>query len=56
MANALLRKTIRNNLRGTYAHDAVAKALADAALRDNSRAEELALHQFAQIFASLAEK
>jgi len=48
------RKTLRNNLRGTYAHDAVAKALADAALTDNSRAEELTLHQFAQIFTSLA--
>ena len=50
------RKTLRNNLRGTYAHDAVAKALADAALTENSRAEELTLHQFAQIFRSLAEK
>ncbi len=48
------RKTLRNNLRGTYTHDAVAKALVDAALTDNSRAEELTLHQFAQIFRSLA--
>ena len=48
------RKTLRNNLRGTYAHDAAAKALADAALTDNSRAEELTLQQFAQIFTSLA--
>ncbi|HLJ40614.1 MAG TPA: 16S rRNA (adenine(1518)-N(6)/adenine(1519)-N(6))-dimethyltransferase RsmA [Candidatus Acidoferrales bacterium] len=48
------RKTLRNNLRGTYAHDAVAKALAVAALTDTSRAEELTLHQFAQIFTSLA--
>jgi len=48
------RKTLRNNLRGTYAHDAVAKALAAAALTDTSRAEELTLRQFAQIFTSLA--
>lgn len=48
------RKTLRNNLRGTYAHDAVAKALVDAALTENSRAEELRLHQFAQIFTALA--
>lgn len=48
------RKTLRNNLRGTYAHDAVAKALVDAALTENSRAEELTLHQFAQIFTALA--
>jgi len=47
------RKTLRNNLRGTYAHDAVAKALAAAALTDTSRAEELTLHQFAQLFLSL---
>jgi 16S rRNA (adenine1518-N6/adenine1519-N6)-dimethyltransferase len=47
------RKTLRNNLRGTYAHDAIAKALTAAALTDNSRAEELTLHQFAQIFTSL---
>lgn len=50
------RKTLRNNLRGTYAHDAVAKALADAALTENSRAEELTLHQFVQLFLSLAGK
>ncbi|MGB7023980.1 MAG: rRNA adenine dimethyltransferase family protein [Candidatus Acidiferrales bacterium] len=48
------RKTLRNNLRGTYAHDAVAKSLAASALTENSRAEELTLHQFAQIFTSLA--
>lgn len=48
------RKTLRNNLRGTYAHDTVAKALAANALTDNSRAEELTLHQFALIFTSLA--
>jgi len=48
------RKTLRNNLRDTYAHDAVAKGLAAGALTDNSRAEELTLHQFAQIFTSLA--
>ena len=48
------RKTLRNNLRGTYAHGAVAKAFADAALTDSSRAEELTLHQFAQIFTTLA--
>jgi 16S rRNA (adenine1518-N6/adenine1519-N6)-dimethyltransferase len=47
------RKTLRNNLRGTYAHDAVAKALADGALADNSRAEELTLRQFAQLFTAL---
>jgi|GEM_PF-129842 len=48
------RKTLRNNLRGTYAHGAVAKALDVSALTDNSRAEELTLHQFARIFTSLA--
>jgi len=48
------RKTLRNNFRDTYAHDAVAKALADAALTENSRAEELTLRQFAQLFTSLA--
>ena len=48
------RKTLRNNLRGTYEHDAVAKALATGALTENSRAEELTLHQFAQIFTALA--
>jgi 16S rRNA (adenine1518-N6/adenine1519-N6)-dimethyltransferase len=50
------RKTLRNNLRGTYAHDAVAKVLAASPFTDNSRAEELTLHQFAQLFISLAEK
>ncbi|MHB8526266.1 MAG: ribosomal RNA small subunit methyltransferase A [Candidatus Acidiferrales bacterium] len=49
------RKTLRNNLRGTYAHGAVAKSLAAAALTDNSRAEELTLHQFAELFLSLTE-
>jgi len=48
------RKTLRNNLRGTYAHDAVARALAESALTENSRAEELTLHQFAQIFTLLS--
>ncbi|HEV2491127.1 MAG TPA: rRNA adenine dimethyltransferase family protein [Candidatus Acidoferrales bacterium] len=48
------RKTLRNNLRATRAHDAVAKALAAAALTENSRAEELTLQQFAQLFLSLA--
>ncbi|MHB8412485.1 MAG: ribosomal RNA small subunit methyltransferase A [Candidatus Acidiferrales bacterium] len=48
------RKTLRNNLRGTYAQEAVAKALAESALTDNSRAEELTLHQFAQIFTLLS--
>ncbi|MGB6823291.1 MAG: rRNA adenine dimethyltransferase family protein [Candidatus Acidiferrales bacterium] len=47
------RKTLRNNLRGTYANDAVAKALAAGVLTDNARAEELTLPQFAQIFRSL---
>jgi 16S rRNA (adenine1518-N6/adenine1519-N6)-dimethyltransferase len=47
------RKTLRNNLRGAYAHDAVARALADATLADNSRAEELTLRQFAQLFTAL---
>ncbi|HLW43753.1 MAG TPA: rRNA adenine dimethyltransferase family protein [Candidatus Acidoferrales bacterium] len=47
------RKTLRNNLRGTYAHDAAAKALADASLTDTSRAEELTLQQFATIFTLL---
>ncbi|MHB8756369.1 MAG: ribosomal RNA small subunit methyltransferase A [Candidatus Acidiferrales bacterium] len=46
------RKTLRNNLRGTYAHGAVATSLA-AALANNSRAEELTLHQFAQMFTLL---
>src|SRR6185437_9653666 len=50
------RKTLRNNLRRTYAHGAVAQSLADAALTDNSRAEELTLRQFAKLFLSLAEK
>ena len=50
------RKTLRNNLRGTYAHDAVAKALAAGALTDTSRAEELTLRQFARLFLSRAEK
>lgn len=50
------RKTLRNNLCGTYAHDAIAKALALGALADNSRSEELTLPQFAHIFLSLAEK
>ena len=48
------RKTLRNNLRGVYAHDAVATSLAAAALTENSRAEELTLHQFAQIFTLLS--
>jgi len=47
------RKTLRNNLRGTYPSDAVAKALASAALTGNSRAEELTLRHFAQLFLSL---
>ena len=47
------RKTLRNNLRDTYAHGAIAKALTAAALTEKSRAEELALRQFAQIFKVL---
>ena len=49
------RKTLRNNLRGTYVQEAVAKALAESALTENSRAEELTLQQFAQLFLSLTQ-
>ncbi|MHB8539857.1 MAG: ribosomal RNA small subunit methyltransferase A [Candidatus Acidiferrales bacterium] len=48
------RKTLRNNLRDAYAHDAVAKALVAAALTEKSRAEELTLHQFARTFTLLS--
>ncbi|HEV2615652.1 MAG TPA: 16S rRNA (adenine(1518)-N(6)/adenine(1519)-N(6))-dimethyltransferase RsmA [Candidatus Acidoferrales bacterium] len=47
------RKTLRNNLRDTYPHDAIAKALLSSALTGTSRAEELTLRQFAQLFAAL---
>jgi len=50
------RKTLRNNLRGIYSQRRIECAFAASALTDNSRAEELTLPQFAQIFVSLAEK
>jgi 16S rRNA A1518/A1519 N6-dimethyltransferase RsmA/KsgA/DIM1 with predicted DNA glycosylase/AP lyase activity len=47
------RKTLRNNLRGTYGARAV-EALTQADLSPRSRAEELSAGEFAQVYRYLA--
>lgn len=48
------RKTLRNNLKSIFSDDQIADALAACKLTANSRAEELSLAQFAQLYRSLA--
>jgi len=48
------RKTLRNNLKFTFADEKIAAALAACKLTSNSRAEELSLAQFAQLFHALS--
>jgi len=47
------RKTLRNNLKSIYTDEKFAAALAACKLTSNSRAEELSLTQFAQLFHAL---
>jgi 16S rRNA (adenine1518-N6/adenine1519-N6)-dimethyltransferase len=49
------RKTLRNNLRGTYTAVAVSEALAAARLDPRARAEEMSLADFTKLFSILAE-
>ena len=44
------RKTLANNLRQRYAEAAIAKALANAGLRRDSRAEQLSLEKMAAVY------
>ena len=48
------RKTLRNNLKSTFTDEQIAPALAACKLTSNSRAEELSLPQFAQLFRALS--
>jgi len=50
------RKTVRNNLRGTYPAPQVEAALAEAELDLRARAEELLLHQFIRLFQLLCKE
>lgn len=47
------RKTLRNNLLALASSDGVQKALAEAGLRGDARAEQLKLGQFAALFRAL---
>lgn len=47
------RKTLRNNLKSIYTDDQISAALAACKLTPSSRAEELSLPQFAQLFRAL---
>jgi 16S rRNA (adenine1518-N6/adenine1519-N6)-dimethyltransferase len=47
------RKTLSNNLRGRYSHDAVGSALRAAGARSDARAEALSLEKMAAIFRAL---
>lgn len=47
------RKTLRNNLKNVFADEPIAGALARCALGPKSRAEEISLAQFAQLFRLL---
>lgn len=48
------RKTLRNNLKNTFADSTIAATLATCKLTPKSRAEELSLAQFAQLYRQLA--
>ena len=48
------RKTLRNNLKSFFAGEKIAAALAACKLTSKSRAEELSLAQFAQLFHALS--
>jgi 16S rRNA (adenine1518-N6/adenine1519-N6)-dimethyltransferase len=50
------RKTLRNNLKEVFSDDQIAAALAACKLTPKSRAEELSLEQFAQLYHSLNSK
>jgi 16S rRNA (adenine1518-N6/adenine1519-N6)-dimethyltransferase len=47
------RKTLRNNLRGSFSEGAIEGALGSAGLRSDARAEQLSLTQFAALFVKL---
>ena len=48
------RKTLRNNLKSIFGDEEIAAALASCKLTTSSRAEELSLAQFAQLYRALA--
>lgn len=48
------RKTLRNNLKSIFTDEQIAAALAACKLTANSRAEELSLVQFAELFRALS--
>ncbi len=50
------RKTLRNNLLGRWTDEEIQKALHDAQLRPDARAEQLTLQQFAQIFRGISAR
>jgi 16S rRNA (adenine1518-N6/adenine1519-N6)-dimethyltransferase len=54
MCFAQKRKTLRNNLRGSFSEELI--GLATSGLRADARAEQLSLVQFAQLFRDLATK
>jgi 16S rRNA (adenine1518-N6/adenine1519-N6)-dimethyltransferase len=47
------RKTLRNNLRGTFSDDLIQDELATSGLSADARAEQLSLTQFARLFGDL---
>jgi len=49
------RKTLANNLRQRYAEAAIAKALANAGLRRDSRAEQLSLEKMAAVYRTIRQ-
>jgi 16S rRNA (adenine1518-N6/adenine1519-N6)-dimethyltransferase len=50
------RKTLRNNLLGRWTDAEIQKALSDASVRHDARAEQLTLEQFAQIFGGISAR
>jgi len=50
------RKTLRNNLRGTFSDDLIEDGLARSGLSADARAEQLSLAQFARLFRDLTAK
>lgn len=48
------RKTLRNNLKNSFPDEAIAAALAACKLMPKSRAEEISLPQFAELYRALA--
>jgi len=53
---ATRRKTLYNNLKGTFSTDDITAALHDAQLRSNVRAEQLSIEDFLALFKLLAGK